>query len=227
MSKGVFIAATGTDIGKTYVSALLTKILRQKGINAGYYKAALSGALVTDGNMIAEDAQYVFEMSEIEENPNDYVSYIFKLAASPHLASQFENREILMDKIINDFEHVKSKFDYITIEGSGGIVCPIFMGEKPIMLIDIIKQLNLDIIIIADSGLGTINTTMLTVEYAKQNNINIKAIILNNFDFNNIIHVDNRKVIKKLSKLPVYNCTSNAKEFEVPFEKVLSLYSDI
>lgn len=227
MSKGIFITATGTDIGKTYVSALLTKTLRQQGLNASYYKAALSGALVIDGDIVAGDAQYVFQMSGIEENPNDYVSYIFKLAASPHLASQFENAKVSMDTIINDFELIKNKFDYITIEGSGGIICPIFMGEKPIMLIDIIKQLNLDIIIVSDSGLGTINSTMLTVEYAKQNNINIKAIILNNFDPNNLIHVDNKKMIKKLSRIPVYNCTSNAKEFEIPFEKVLNFYTNV
>ena len=40
MSKGIFITATGTDIGKTFVTALIVKKLRDAGLNAGYYKAA-------------------------------------------------------------------------------------------------------------------------------------------------------------------------------------------
>ncbi|BDR64842.1 ATP-dependent dethiobiotin synthetase BioD [Clostridium tetani] len=227
MSKGVFITATGTDVGKTYISALLVKKLKQQGINTGYYKAALSGGVMIDGNIVAKDAEYVLKMSKIDKNPNDYVSYIFKLSASPHLAAQFENTEILMSKIVNDFEGIKNEFDYVTIEGSGGIICPIFIGEKPIMLIDIIKQLNLDIIIVSNSELGTINSTMLTVEYAKQNHINIKAIILNNFDSNNIIHIDNKRVIKELSRLTVYTCGTNVKDCEISLEDILNFYTDV
>ena len=42
--KGIFITATGTDVGKTYLTALILKKLREASVNAGYYKAALSGA---------------------------------------------------------------------------------------------------------------------------------------------------------------------------------------
>ena len=49
MTKGIFITATGTDVGKTYVSALIVKKLRELGINCGYYKPALSGAEFING----------------------------------------------------------------------------------------------------------------------------------------------------------------------------------
>ena len=57
--KGYFVTATGTDVGKTFITGLLVKKWRDSGIDAGYYKAALSGAELRDGKWIAGDADYV------------------------------------------------------------------------------------------------------------------------------------------------------------------------
>lgn len=69
MSKGIFITATGTDIGKTFVTALIIKKLRQNGINAG-------------------DSEYVCKVSSMENDPKSLVSYIYETQVSPHLAAQ-------------------------------------------------------------------------------------------------------------------------------------------
>ena len=98
MTKGIFITATGTDVGKTYVSALIVKTLRKQGINCGYYKPALSG------DVYPNDCEYVLKTAGIEKDANDYVSYKFKPALSPHLASQIENNPIKLEKIKTDFE---------------------------------------------------------------------------------------------------------------------------
>lgn len=55
MAKGLFVTGTGTDVGKTYVTALIVKKLREAGLNAGYYKAALSGAERVDGHLVPGD----------------------------------------------------------------------------------------------------------------------------------------------------------------------------
>ena len=90
MTKCIFITATGTDVGKTYISALLVKKLRELGYNCGYFKPALSGAEVRNGKLIPGDCNYVLKTAGIDANPMDYVSYVFKLAVSPHLASEIE-----------------------------------------------------------------------------------------------------------------------------------------
>ena len=203
MAKGIFITATGTDAGKTYVSALIVKSMRERGFNCGYYKPALSGAEITnDGKIIPGDAAYVLKTAGIEEPPENYVSYIFKLAVSPHLASEIENNPIKLEKIKSDFERIKKEFDYLLVEGAGGIVCP-FNTEAGILLPDVIKSLNLDTIVVADAGLGTINSVVLTAEYAKHHGINIKGIILNNYDQTDIMHRDNKIMIEKLTGLKV------------------------
>ena len=165
MSKKIFITATGTDIGKTFITALIVKKLRDAGYNAGYYKAALSGAEITENGLIPGDAYYVNKVANINETMNNLVSYVYKEAVSPHLASKIEGNPVEMNKVVEAFNNALSKYDYLTMEGSGGIVCPIRYDNKKIMLEDIIKELGLSTIIIADAGLGTINYVVLTIEY--------------------------------------------------------------
>ncbi len=203
MTKSIFITATGTDIGKTYVSALIVKTMQQSGYNCGYYKPALSGAQTSkDGTLIPGDCAYVFKTAGLNLQPENYVSYIFKPAVSPHLAAQIENTPIKLEKIKQDFERIKKEFDYLLVEGAGGIVCP-FNTEAGILLPDVIKSLNLDTIVVADAGLGTINSVVLTAEYAKHHGINIKGIILNNYDKTDIMHKDNKILIEKFTGLKV------------------------
>ena len=97
MSKGIFITGTGTDVGKTYTTALLLKKMRET-VNAGYYKAALSGAEIIDGKRMAGDAYRVCKTAGIDGNPNDYVSYIYDEAVSPHLAARNEGNPRNMNK---------------------------------------------------------------------------------------------------------------------------------
>ena len=87
---------------------------------------------------------------------------------------------------------------------AGGITCPLRLenGEK-YLLFDLIKELNSSIVIVADAGLGTINSTLLTVEFARLHNIDIKGIILNNFIPNNFMHQDNYKQVEYITEIKI------------------------
>ena len=226
MAKRIFITATGTDAGKTYVSALIVKSMRERGFNCGYYKPALSGAEITnDGKIIPGDADYVLKTAGIEEPPENYISYIFKPAVSPHLASEMENNPIKLEKIKSDFQRIKKEFDYLLVEGAGGIVCP-FNIKEGILLPDVIKALNLDTLLVADAGLGTINSTVLTSEYAKYHGINIKGIILNKFDENSLMQRDNKAQIEKLTGIKV---VAEVKENDtsINLDGILSAFKEV
>lgn len=225
MSKKIFITATGTDIGKTFVTALIVKKLRDAGYNAGYYKAALSGADVTENGLIPGDAYYVNKIANINETMDNLVSYVYKEAVSPHLASQIEGNPVEMNKVIEDFNNSLSKYDYLTMEGSGGIVCPIRYDHIKILLEDIVKELGLSTLIIADAGLGTINHVVLTVEYLENRNISIKGIILNHYSEGNMLHEDNIKMIEKITKVPVIALVKeNDNELNIDINKLLEIY---
>jgi dethiobiotin synthetase len=203
-SKGIFITGTDTDVGKTYISAMIMKKLIKNNINSTYFKAALSGAEEINNKLIPGDAKYVCDISGIDSNYDEIVSYIFKTPVSPHLASVIEGKEIKLEKIKHDFDYLAEKYDFILAEGSGGIVCPIKMDDNEcILLEDIIKLLGFEVIIVARASVGTINHTVLTVKYLEEKNIKIKGIILNEYDKNNIAHVDNAKIIEKLTNINI------------------------
>jgi len=207
MSKNIFVTATGTDVGKTFVSALIVKKMRELNLNCGYYKPVLSGAEIINGNLFAGDCEYVKKIAGLDGKAIDFSSYIFKPALSPHLASQIENNPIKLDKIKSDFMEKSKHNDYTVVEGAGGIVCPMDLSkEEPFLIKDIIKGLGLDVIVISSAELGSINSAVLTVEYAKQHNIDVRGIILNHYNENDNMQADNKLQIERLTGVPVIAC---------------------
>lgn len=199
MGKGLFVTATGTDMGKTYVTALMVKKLVDAGMSAGYYKAALSGAVSIEES----DAGYVKKVSGISQPDETLLSYLYETAVSPHLAAKLEGNPVDINKVREDYMHVLNVYDYVTVEGSGGIVCPIRCDdEQKIFLEDIIKMLKLPAVIVADAGLGTINSVVLTAEYLKNHGIEAKGIILNRYS-GGTMQEDNIRMIESITGLSV------------------------
>lgn len=217
MNRAIFITATGTDVGKTYVTGLLLRTMRKFRMNAGYYKAALSGAVRVNGKLVPGDAQEVLRIAQLKDDPEKMVSYQFEAAVSPHLAAQWENSPIDEQKIKCDFEKAQQRYPYLCVEGSGGLVCPLHMGESPLLLEDVIQMLSLPILIVADAGLGTINHTVLTVAYARSRDIAVRGIILNRWK-NTAMQRDNLLQIERLTEVPVVAVVAPDQQ-ELPLSK--------
>ena len=226
--KSIFITATGTDIGKTYVSGLLVKKFRDLGLNCGYYKPALSGAIKQpDGSLLPGDCDFVVKTSGLDVKPMDCVTYCFEEAVSPHLAAERQGVRIEKSVIKSEFQKREAIYDYLVVEGAGGITCPFNMKEEVLLLPDVIKAMGLDILIVADGGLGTINSVLLTVEYAKQQGLNIKGLILNNFDENNFMHLDNKKQIERLTGINVIATVKKGdKDLDISKDDLLKIWEE-
>lgn len=202
--QSIFVTATGTDVGKTYVSGLIVKKMREFGLNCGYYKPALSGAIKQkDGTLLPGDCEHVIKTSGLNIKPSECVSYCFEEAVSPHLAAVRAGLNIQTNVIVKDYKKISENYDYMVVEGAGGITCPFNLKEDKILLPDVINALELPVLIVADGGLGTINSVILTVEYAKSLGLTIAGIILNNYEKDNFMHVDNKKQIEILTGVKV------------------------
>lgn len=207
--RGVFVTGTGTDVGKTYVTALLVKRLREQGIDAGYFKAALSGAEPADdgsGRLIPGDAAEVYRTAGIPGDPAEFVPYIYREALSPHLAARLEGRPVELAVVEAAFRRAAARFPFVAAEGSGGIVCPLRDGDAPLMLADVIRLTGFPLLIVAPSGLGSINAAVLTAEYARANGFRTVGFYLNGFRPGDTMHEDNRRMIERLTGLPVLAC---------------------
>ena len=126
MSKAIFLTGTGTDIGKTFIAGLIVKKLAQAGKNPAYYKAAMSGNdRRSDESLIPGDALFVRQMSGISQPLDEMCPYVYENAWSPHLASRVEGNPVDLAVVREGFAKVAENYDYITMEGSGGILCPL------------------------------------------------------------------------------------------------------
>ena len=224
MQNGYFVTATGTDVGKTFVTALLVKKWRDLGIDAGYYKAALSGAELRDGKWIAGDADYVKRIANLPDSQEQLVSYVYKEAVSPHLAARKEGNPVELSKVRKDFDAACARHKFVFAEGSGGIICPIRYdvanavngaddganvvpntAPQKIFLVDIIKTLTLPLLVITTAALGSINACVLTVEYARAHGLEVRGIIVNRYGMSGNFEMedDNIKMMQDLTGLSI------------------------
>ena len=228
MAKKIFITGTGTDVGKTYVTGLIVKKLKESGMNAAYYKAAMSGNEWTEeGMLLPGDAQYVKTVSGIEQSLACMCPYVYEAAVSPHLASRIEGNPVMLQEVVKGFEEVCRQYDYVTMEGSGGILCPICFDERELWLEDVIRELGLSSLIVADAGLGTINSVVLTVEYMRAKGLPVKGIIFNRFHPGDRMEEDNLRMCEHRTKLPVLACVeADSGTLDMEIEKLASLYEE-
>lgn len=229
MSKAVFLTGTGTDIGKTYISGLIVKKLAEAGKNPAYYKAAMSGNdRREDGTLIPGDALFVQKTSGISQPLEEMCPYVYENAWSPHLASRVEGNPVDLEVVRKGFLETADKYDYITMEGSGGILCPLCFDERRIQLEDVIREFELSSILVADAGLGTINSVVLTVEYMKARSLPIKGIIFNHYHPGNIMEDDNIFMCEHMTGLPVIaKVQDNATELETDADVLAALYDEV
>jgi len=169
MINSLFITGTDTDIGKTVASLFLLKAIANSHSNCklSYFKPVQSGNTEeTDSEFINK---YCGKSIKVEKE-----TYSLELAASPNRAAIHENVTIELDSIKNDFDRIDC--DFCIVEGAGGLQVPINDNQR---IADIPFYLNAPLVIVASTKLGTINHTLLTVESAKNNGLNIVGIILN------------------------------------------------
>jgi dethiobiotin synthetase len=154
------IAGIGTEIGKTFISAILTEALQ-----ADYWKPIQSGALdFTDTDTV----KGLISNSKTVFHPE---AYRLNQPMSPHAAAAIDGVEIELSKF-----KIPQTNNHLIIELAGGIMVPLNDRETNL---DLIKKLDIPVILISKNYLGSINHTLLSVEILKLNNINLKGIIFN------------------------------------------------
>ncbi len=226
--RGIFVSGTGTEIGKTVVSACLFKILIETGKRICYYKPVQSGAVNINGKMNSPDAMFVKSVLKREDV---YCSYLLQKPASPHFAARLEAVNISLDKIASDYYSLQKKYDIIICEGAGGLFVP--LNDKGILITQIAEKCSMNILLVADAGLGTINHVSLSCFYAKKLNLYISAIFLIYYDDNPTdIELENLSILKKLNKIesifliPAIKGVDTEKKLTGDLDKKLKYFPD-
>lgn len=158
----IFITGTGTDVGKTLVSAIVVEALK-----ADYWKPVQAG--FSDGT----DSLFVKQIISNKTTLIHPECYLLKMPASPHLSAPAEKKEITIKEIINHFPKTKNQ---LVIEGAGGLMVPLNKNE---LMLDLIKKLKARVIVVSKNELGSINHSLLTGAVLKKEKINVAGWIFN------------------------------------------------
>lgn len=176
--KSYFITATDTGIGKTTITAALAFTLKSLGMNVGVMKPFATGTQQKTG-FKSEDVAILANSAQVKD-PEELINpYFFPVPASPYAAANKLKVDIDVDLVMDRFEKLQAIHDVVLVEGIGGILTPIL---KNYFVSDLIKDMNLDAIVVTSSRIGTVNHTLLTLNAAQQYGLKVRGLIINNTD---------------------------------------------
>jgi len=189
----VFITGTDTDVGKTIATLSLAFVLRQQGYTVGIMKPIQCSG---------EDAAFLKSSLDIDDEYNLINPYFSDKPLSPHIVFLDHKEQIDIDQIKNNLNILNSKYDFVLVEGAGGLMVPI---KADYLMLNLIKDLSLDLIIVSRLGLGTINHSLLTINIARLNGVAILGLIFNQEHKNiaPILKETNPKAVKEFGDVSV------------------------
>ncbi|MBH0181203.1 MAG: dethiobiotin synthase, partial [Nitrospira sp.] len=159
MNHGIFITGTDTGVGKTLVAAAVALALKKQGFEVGVMKPIETG--VSPSKTGQSDAARLRSIIDSEDQFGAVCPYPFTLPVAPLAAAQAERQAINPEVIKKIYRLLSDRYDYMVVEGVGGVLVPITPDSD---VMDLMAQLKLPAVIVGRSGLGGINHALLTIE---------------------------------------------------------------
>lgn len=224
MSKGFFITGTDTGIGKSVVMAGLAGALRLRGLDVGVMKPVQSGGKWVDGKLVSEDALFAMQAAQIQDNLQEVNPICFEAPLAPALAALKAKCTISLDMLTKAYQSLQAKHQLMLVEGAGGICVPLLTNS--FLVAHLIRHWNLPIIIVARGSLGTINHTLLTIEYARNFGIEIAGFLLNgSMDYQESL--TNGQIIEEISRIPLLGIVPWLNDVSMEKEQLGSLIQEV
>lgn len=174
-ARGLFITGTDTGVGKTLVASGLAAWCRLQGIEVGVMKPIATG----ERRRISSDASLLAQAAAVSDpwpliNP---VCYRDPLA--PYVAAQRAHRPVRLAAVVRAFRELSQRHEVLIVEGIGGLLVPL---SRRTTVVEMIRLLDLPLLIVARRRLGTLNHTLLTVEHARRAGLKVAGVVLNAAD---------------------------------------------
>jgi dethiobiotin synthetase len=174
---GLFITATDTGVGKTYVTALIARALQEAGRVVGAYKPVCSGAEIgANGSLSWGDVVTLTAAIGGRFDAQRVCPLRLRAPLAPNVAARREAAEIDFEQLCEGAHWWRGRVEILLVEGVGGLLCPLTARET---IADLAAALKYPLLVVARLGLGTINHTLLTVEAARSRGLVVTGILLN------------------------------------------------
>jgi len=197
MSKGLFITATDTDMGKTTIALALMQYLKRAGYSVTAFKPVAAGCDNTANGLRNPDALKLQASSSLDVGYTLLNPYAYEPPIAPHIAAENTQQPIKINTIKQCYEKIRPLADWTIVEGAGGWLVPI---NKHQTMADVAMALDIPVIVVVGMKLGCINHTLLTFDSIKQHGCQIAGWIANTVDPNMNNFDDNLAFLEQ--KLP-------------------------
>ena len=174
-ARGIFVTGTDTGVGKTVVAATLARLLRLQGIRVGVMKPVTSGCTLQNGELVSDDAVLLCQAAGVPYS-SDVAPYCLREPLAPADAAAIDGVRIEFSLIKESFTRLAAVYDYLIVEGVGGLMVPLAGG---LLVADLARELELPLLVVARPGLGTINHSVLTCFAASQMELPLAGVIIN------------------------------------------------
>tara|TARA_Y100000310_G_scaffold338732_1_gene429268 strand:+ start:1385 stop:2071 length:687 start_codon:yes stop_codon:yes gene_type:complete len=217
--KSIFVTGTDTDIGKTCISAGIALALKKSGINVGVMKPFMCG--ISQKTSFSHDDVTTLTNAANVNDPRELVNpFFFPISASPYTAAKNLGVKINIKQVLDSYEKLSEIHDVMLIEGIGGIMTPIL---RDFSVIDLIKNLHTNTLIITSSKIGTVNHTVMTCKLCKNLGIPVKGLIINNFQSEGYPIPQLERDLNDLTDLPILCSLPHVNNFNLDdFSQMIS-----
>jgi dethiobiotin synthetase len=175
---GLFVCGTNTEVGKTYVAAMIARALVAGGRRVGVYKPAASGCREEGGELIADDALALWEAASRPSTLAEACPQRFRAPLAPPRAAAAEGRRVDERLLVAGVEFWQATSDIVLVEGAGGLMSP--LGER-LYNVDVAAAIGYPLVVVAANELGVINQALQTLITARARapRLAIAGIVLN------------------------------------------------
>jgi dethiobiotin synthetase len=173
---GVFIAGTDTGVGKTTVACAMARLIAQEMGDVGVMKPVETGCRRKSGELIPADAQALKTASGTEDPMRRIAPYCYHAPLAPDAAARIEENPLRLDVILRAYERLHRRHPFLIVEGIGGLMTPL---TPRLTVLDLIKRMELPVLLVARSGLGTLNHTLLSLHCGREAGLQFVGVVLN------------------------------------------------
>jgi dethiobiotin synthetase len=198
--RGLFVTGTDTGVGKTVVAGAVLAVLQAAGRRVAAYKPVVTGLDDPAAPGWPHDHELLAAITSME--PGEVAPLRFGTPASPHHAAGLAGRDLSLVELVEPAVALAAHADVLVVEGVGGLLVPLTTHHS---VRDLARELDLDVLIAARPGLGTINHTLLTLEAARAGGLRVRAVILTPWsDRPAPLEISNRETIARLGGVDVH-----------------------
>lgn len=188
-----FVTGTDTGVGKTYVTALLTRALRRAGLDTVALKPICCGP--------RDDVDALCAASDHELPPDQTNPIWLEAPAAPLVAARRENTQIDLAALDRWFENVQAGRNSLLVEGVGGWAVPLAPGQTSA---DLAEMLGLPVLVVVANKLGCLNHTLLTLESIRARGLRCEGLILNSLEADASVAAEtNRDILEEFCEVPI------------------------